>query len=125
MLEGRAHTAAGLDLSLVDYLARAATLESLCGVPRPDVIYDLGRLRSPVPGYTLVSQQSGWVRGGTPQLPGAPVQADQLLLVRDAFANRLRAPEASTPPAARSAPSAIWQARGVRRSPWRTGPGST
>lgn len=75
-------TAGGLQLDYRYYFAHRAELESECGLPRPDIIFDIGDVPR-LPDYTVVYTQGGRIRTDSRLLPGFQWEASQFIAVRN------------------------------------------
>jgi hypothetical protein len=87
MLDNVPRTPLGIGLTQTSFLQNIDSIARGCGIPRPDVIYDVfhrpGELEVlPRSGYIVIYLQKGPVVTGSKLLPGAPVFGGQYIAVR-------------------------------------------
>lgn len=82
------HGQLGLAVDLEFYLRHRVEFRDSCGIPEPDIIFDLdkpdwreARLASGL-GYRVVYQQSGPIASGSRLFPGLPVNGEEFIAVR-------------------------------------------
>ena len=88
----------GMDMRYGVYARLAHCIHKTCGVPEPDIIYDLCYQSFVLPqeleavaalGYTPVFFQDGSVDSGSTLLPGRPLPADAFILIRNKLLPKL------------------------------------
>ena len=82
LLAGLRRTAGGLQLDYPFYFAHRDALETQCGIPRPDIVFDIGDVPE-LPGYTVIYTQGGRIRTDSRRLPGFQWEATQFIAVRN------------------------------------------
>ena len=88
LTRGLGHGVLGLELDYPSYLRRRDEFRLACGVPEPDVIFDVDDARWPTAtavsanGYDVVFRQWGDIANGSRLLPGRRVGSWQFVAVR-------------------------------------------